>query len=204
MLDFVQTVPEVGCFGICSSAVQAVPVQHDEYLLLRGGVNTVHGDIQHVPFHRGDARHISCQDLLQVGRSQGFDHLFRYQGDRDRRIFQGLYLLGCGDQSNLPFSLSPHQFGKALRVVDGDAIIGVYPQEEIHIFGSRLPLVLCQVTQCQEAVGADLQCAVEAGQVVVYDLDRLVYSSNLEGFLCFREVLALVHFLGGRPSDGQE
>ena len=129
--------------------VQPVTIQQDQDILLCGGIDPTHTQVDIAPLQRKDTRHIGGQYLLKRTGSNGLNHLFGDQGHRYGSLIQGLSLLGSSHQGMFLHPVGPDQIGKTDRIVETDGVVGIHFQQQAHISIDTIRIILGQVTECQ-------------------------------------------------------
>ena len=199
--DFVERDAEVGGGNVGGEAVQAVAVEHDEYLHLSVAVDAAHGDVDVVvAVDDVHARHVSGQHLLQIAGAAVLNHLLGDERGGHRYLVELFGLARRGGDGGVATGFDVlHHVDEALWVGGRRAVVGVLVQHQTHVVLGFSILIESQAAQRQHAVGTDAQtegkvvevasecplCLFQTAYVVV--LFRLV----VEGAVAF--CLALRH-----------
>ena len=181
-----QTDAEIRSRHVGRVAVQAVTVQHDEDLLLPARINAAHRDIHlFIALDVRHAGHIGGQRFLQVARTAHPDHLLRDQRHGDRRLLDGLRLLGCcRNRRRLAGAEAVHHLGETRHVII-NPVVGVDREKPGHPLLGHLRLIHVQVAQGKQPVHADPVLSVE-----------IVHRACQEGVGLFKQA-QLVRLQGG-------
>ena len=196
--DLFQTDGKVGTGHIGAVAVETVSVEHDEYFLLSGAVDTAHGDIHlFVTLYVGHAGYIENEEFFQMPCSTGADHVFRYQCDRHWHLVETFCLTGGGGDGGCRAILDTgDHVGKTYRVLWQRGVIGCCLQQFLGIGFGLLGVVLSQTAKGHQTIGALLECTLEVGQVVAEQCHGLIDAADVVILFCLLIHLTHIAFLG--------
>ena len=185
LLDLVQADGEIGAGRVGGVAVQAVSVQHDEDLFLSRRIDATHSHIHFlVTGYISHTGHIRNQGILQGSGTDALQHVFRNQRHGNRRLFNGLRLLGSGGNRSCLAGLEPVDQLSEARHVIVHAVVRVDGQQPGNPCFRHVGLVHVQVAQSQQPVHTDPGLSAEA-----------VHRLGQEG-VGFLKQTQLVRFLG--------
>ena len=149
-------------------AIQAVTVEHDEYLLLCVAVDATHGNVDIViAIDDVHAWYIGSQYFLQIASATIDYHLFCNESRGDRNLSQRLCLTGGGGDGGSQASFDAvHHLDKGGRVAGTRTVVRILLKHQRGVLLSMLRIEAGQITESDETECVLTQIAVKVLKVL--------------------------------------